>query len=173
MHVKTEIVEKLSVLGKKYRYPALILLLGVALLLLPSGKGTEKTDTGMDAAETTEALFSLADFTRDAEALLSKISGAGKVRLLLTLDSDGARRYQLNTAQSQKGEELQMEQETVLLKEGSNEVPVSIQQEFPTFRGAVVVCQGAQNPKVILGIKEAMSSLTGLGMDKITVLKME
>lgn len=173
VHVKTQIMEKFCALGKRYRYPAMILLLGIALLLLPSGKDDGNAASSDLEEERDEVLFSLTEFTANAEALLSKVSGAGKVRLLLTLASDGEIQYQLNLTQRQKDDELEMQQETVLRKEGSDEVPVSVTQTYPVFRGAVVVCQGAQNPKVVLGMKEAISSLTGLGMDKITVLKMD
>lgn len=173
MHVKTQIMEKFRALEKRYRYPAMILLLGIALLLIPSGKDDGNAASSGLEEERDEVQFSLTEFTANAEALLSKVSGAGKVRLLLTLASDGEIQYQLNLTQRQKDDELEMQQETVLRKEGSDEVPVSVTQTYPVFRGAVVVCQGAQNPKVVLGVKEAISSLTGLGMDKITVLKMD
>ena len=38
--------------------------------------------------------------------------------------------------------------------------------------GVVVVCQGAENPKVRLDILHAVASYTGFGSDRITVLKM-
>lgn len=37
--------------------------------------------------------------------------------------------------------------------------------------GAVVVCEGAQNPEVRMAIMEAVRSYTGFGADKITILK--
>ena len=42
----------------------------------------------------------------------------------------------------------------------------------PTYKGAIVVCQGADNGAVRLAIVEAVSRATGLGADKISVLKM-
>lgn len=38
--------------------------------------------------------------------------------------------------------------------------------------GVVVVCRGADNPKVRLDIIQAIGSYTGFGSDKITVLQM-
>ena len=38
--------------------------------------------------------------------------------------------------------------------------------------GAVIVCEGADNPTVKLDILRAIGSYTGLGSDKITILKM-
>jgi len=39
--------------------------------------------------------------------------------------------------------------------------------------GAVIVCQGADDPQVRLSIVDAVSKVTGLGSDKISVLKMK
>ena len=43
----------------------------------------------------------------------------------------------------------------------------------PVYKGAVVVCQGADDPKVQLAIVDAVSTVTGLGADRISVLKMK
>ena len=47
------------------------------------------------------------------------------------------------------------------------------QVNAPTYRGAIVVCQGADDPVVKLSITEAVSRATGLGVDKISVIKMK
>ena len=40
-------------------------------------------------------------------------------------------------------------------------------------QGAVVVCQGADHPQVRLNVTNAVAVYTGLGSDKITVMKMK
>ena len=48
-----------------------------------------------------------------------------------------------------------------------------VQQSIPpTYRGAIVVCQGADSPAVCLAVKEAVSKVTGLDTSQISVLKM-
>lgn len=173
MHVKTEMMEKLQAFWKRYKYPGLILALGLLLLLIPTGSDDESTSIETTAVAESSEGFDLEAFTASTERLLSEISGAGEVKLLLSLDTDGENTYLVDENRSEGTDNLQVQSETVLVKEGSNEAPVSVTRAFPTFRGAVVLCQGAQDPKVTLGIKEAISSLTGLGMDKITVLKMD
>ena len=39
--------------------------------------------------------------------------------------------------------------------------------------GAIIVCQGGDSPTVRLNIVEAVSNVTGIGSDRITVLKMK
>ena len=51
------------------------------------------------------------------------------------------------------------------------EAPVVMSRSYPKFRGAVVLCSG-EGAALTLRVKQALSSLTGLGMDKISVLKM-
>ena len=42
---------------------------------------------------------------------------------------------------------------------------------YPTYRGALVVCQGGDRADVRLTVTEAVASLTGLSADRITVAK--
>ena len=153
---------------KKYRYPALILALGLLLLLIPGGRG--KTVTAEpEPREQEEAGFDLSAFTEEAESLLSQLQGAGEVRLLLTLEDDGAREYLMDSAIS-RGDSLdQTDRKAVLLTRDGEEFPVTVYRTYPRFRGALVVCKES-NPTLTLKIKEAVSGLTGLGMDRITVL---
>ena len=99
----------------------LILVLGVALMLLPSGGST-----GGSAGR--------ADFSGEEEKLaqvVSRIEGAGECSVL----------FREETAE-EKG-------------------------------GAVIVCPGADSASVRLRITEAVGTYTGLGSDRITILKSE
>jgi stage III sporulation protein AG len=156
----------------KYRYPALILALGLVLLLIPTGTKTQQEETETESVTESEA-FQLETFTAQAQDLLSGISGAGEVQLLLSLETDGTRHYLYDESQSQSDSSSQTSSQTVLARVSGDETPVTVETTFPSFRGAVVLCQGADAPGVVLAVKEALSSLTGLGMDKITVLKMD
>lgn len=157
---------------KKYRYPALILALGLLLLLLPVGDSKNRAEAETLTLETGGGDFNLTVFTEEAETLLSEIQGAGEVRLLLTLETDGQREYLADMSRSQSDTTRQSQMETVLVGGTGGEEPVVLERSYPTFRGAVVLSRGADSPAVTLCIKEALSSLTGLGMDRISVLKM-
>ena len=43
----------------------------------------------------------------------------------------------------------------------------------PVYQGAVVVCQGGDQPGIRLQVVEAVCDATGLSADKVTVLKMK
>ena len=155
---------------KKALYPALILLLGIVLLRLPGGGSAPESNSGeIEQAAPRMSDFDLTAFTAEAETLLSEIQGAGQVQLLLALESDGTQDYLMDESRAE--EDKRLERKTVLASQDGNQVPIPAVHRYPVFRGALVVCQGGDRAEVRLAVKEAVASLTGLGMDRITVLK--
>lgn len=151
----------------KYRYTVLILLLGVALMLVPFERKSEP------AAKTAALSTGEEDLEARLGALLRNVDGAGAVSVLLTLETGPLQRYQ-EDAQSKSGSDgTQLQKQTVLVTAGGEESPIPVQTTYPTYKGAVVVCEGADRASVKLDIIRAVSSLTGLGSDKITVIKMK
>ena len=69
----------------RYKYAALVGLIGAGLLLWPSGEGRTPS---APAAESQ----SVRDLQSEMEEILGMMSGVGQVRVLLTEDSDGQRR---------------------------------------------------------------------------------
>jgi stage III sporulation protein AG len=67
-----------------------------------------------------------------------------------------------------------VEYETVL-RTNSNRADEALVEQIlaPEYLGAVVVCQGADDPTVRLAVSEAVSKATGMGADRISVLKMK
>ena len=64
--------------------------------------------------------------------------------------------------------------DTVLVTASGREETGLIRQITPpVYRGALVLCQGADNATVRLALVEAVMSITGLTSDCITVLKMK
>ena len=61
--------------------------------------------------------------------------------------------------------------EPVLLDGGDREETVVTQTAYPTYRGALVVCQGGDRADVKLAVTAAVSALTGLSSDRVTVVK--
>lgn len=159
---------------KKYKYVALVLLLGIALLLLPSKSGKTEEKTVETAESTDDEAYRLTLETRLAE-ILSEMTGAGEVHVLLTLRTGTQTVYQTDTSiTADAAERSSEERKTVILSRGSayDEAAASA-VEYPQFQGAVVVCEGADDPAVRLGVVNAVGVLTGLSSSRITVLKMK
>ena len=150
----------------RYKFVLLVILAGAALLLLPS-VGEKET-----AAEQTSLLQSVDALERRLEAALSRMDGAGEVTVVLTVKSSGRQILAQDGKTTERGETTDTQLTTVVVSRGSgSEEPVALQQLSPQYQGALVVCSGGDADAVRLKIVEAVSALTGLGADKISVCK--
>ena len=161
--------EKLISYVKKYKYVALVVLVGVVLMLLPSGKG-EQQDT-VEPVNVSEG-YSLAETERRMEQVLGRIRGVGQVQVMLTLKSGSSLQLAENRSDSLRDTEARQERDVVTLNRGSGYQDVVVTREtYPIYLGAVVVCQGAGSSGVRLAVTEAVAALTGLPADRITVVQ--
>lgn len=157
----TKILKQLQ----QYKYVLLVIVAGLILLMIPTGGGDKKTE---QKQATQSEQFDLSAFENRLEDILSRIDGAGKTNVVLTLKNDGLRVL----AQETQRKEGESNTTVVTIGRGSGmQDVVEIQSFTPQFQGAVVVCQGADSPAVQLKLIEAVSALTGLGSDKISVCK--
>ena len=154
----------------KYKYCFLILLVGIILMLLP----VQKQDAAPAASEAAEASPKTESLQEQLTELLSQEEGAGRVRVLLTQATGERIQYQTNDDLSSAEHTQTSRTDTVILTDSSrNQIGLVAQIDPPTYLGAVVLCQGAENSAVKLAITQAVSNATGLGYHKITVLKMK
>lgn len=154
---------------KKYRYVILVVLLGIGLMMIPG----KKNDTPEVITEPTESR-TLTDQTEALTEILSQIQGAGRLKLLLTYETNEKTVYQTDQDTSTSADSGSIRHETVIITDADRAQHGLIQQLLaPEYRGAIVVCQGAEDPAVRLAIVEAVSNATGLGTDRISVLKMK
>ena len=151
----------------KYKYPILVVLVGLGLMLLPSGvrEEPEAPPPETTIGDSLEARL---------ELLLSEIQGAGRVRVLLTEESGRETLYQTDSTSESDGASGRRTDDTVLVEDGTRAETGLIRQTLePTYRGAVVLCQGADQAAVRLAIVEAVRCVTGLRTDQISVQKMK
>lgn len=157
-----ELKKILAFLGK-YKFAILILMLGLLLMAIPGR--TESTVTVQETQPEPEK-----DIAQELSRILSQIQGAGKVEVLLTLEAGEETLYQYDENLSDSAQN----RDTVTVTDGQRGQTGLVRQVLPaTYRGAVVVCQGADDPRIRLAIVEAVSMATGLGADRISVLKMK
>ena len=153
------VIEKL----KQYRYGILILLLGIGLMLLPSGGRDMQGDPEIRQEEAMSISESL-------EQILGQIEGVGKVKVMLTQSAGEITIYQEDTEHSADT----VREDTVLVTGESRQEMWLVRQVIPPkYQGAVVVCQGGDRAAVRLAIVDAVAAVTGLTSDRITVLKMK
>lgn len=151
----------------KYKYAALVALVGLVLLLWPGGE--EKTAPAA-AAEAPADPFAAEALEEKLSAALSRIEGAGEVTVVLTLDTTAGQVLAREETETEGSGRSESKSEVVLASKGSGtQEPVSLRQEGPTYRGALVISPGGGDPEVRLALTRAVSALTGLGADKISI----
>lgn len=157
----------------RYKYVLLVVALGAALLAWPQGEKavTEGTDrgSGVDLAEER-------DLEAELEKILGKIQGVGRVEVLLTLHSGRELVLAENSTLRYSGsvnapDDYDRSSQPVLVSGGGGESVVVKQQRCPQYRGALVVCDGGGSDRVRLEVMESVAALTGLGSDRIAVVK--
>lgn len=146
---------------KKYQYVLLVVLLGVVLMLIPQSPRESQSVVLTEEAVKPDLQMQLA-------AILGQISGVGKVEVLLTEAAGADTVYQVDIRQNQANAD------TVIITDRNREETGLVKRILPpVYRGAVVVCQGADSAGVRLNVVDAVKSVTGLSSDCITVLKMK
>ena len=160
---------KLGNVLNKYRYAALVFVIGLVLVFLPT-KNKKQTDipqeTMPDLQQTIE--------THALEEVLKSIQGAGNVKVLLSVANGEETIYQKDIDISNSDGSSSNRDETVLVTDAQRAESGLIRQvNPPIYLGAIVVCEGADNAAVKLSITQAVSKITGLSTDHICVLKMK
>ena len=150
---------------RRYQYVLLVIAVGAVLLLLPTG-GRDSPQPEEPAREE-GASFDLEAFEKKLAQTLSQIEGAGETRVVLTLD--GGSRQVLARNQDREGDGGSSNTVVTVGKGSGQQDVVPLQTVAPQFRGALVVCPGGGSAQVRLKLIEAVSALTGLGSDRISV----
>ena len=155
--------ESIAAYVRKYKYLFLMILLGILLMVVPE---TGKKEQG----EQTPYEEKPCGLQEALEEILSHVSGAGNVKVLLTEAEGEYTVYQEN----ENSTENSIRRESVIVSSSNGDDWGLIRQTNPpVYQGAVIVCEGADDANVRLSVVKAVMSATGLTSDHITVLKME
>lgn len=168
----TDLKSRANVLFNKYKYVALVLLIGLILMMIPN-ENKSKTTSKQNEEKTIQypAATSLED---KLSQLLSNVEGAGRVEVMLTIASGEEVVYQIDENRSIADSSNNSNSHTVTVTNSDREQEGLVKQVNPaTYKGAIILCHGADDPTVRLQIVEAVSRITGLGTNCISVLKMK
>ena len=158
--------QRINALFGKYKYPILVVLVGLGLMLLPSEQEP------LEPVEPPRAVES--SLEEKLEALLGRIEGAGQVSVLLTEKEGSQTLYQTDSQPDADDSGSRRTDDTVLIEDENRTESGLVRQTLgPVYRGAVILCQGADDPTVKLAVVEAVRCVTGLGADQISVQKMK
>ena len=172
--------------GKKMpwnRYVYVFLFVGLGAILMVGGRLLPaQPETAAAATEETKD-FDLAAFQQTVQEKLSMIDGAGRVEVLLSLKSGTESVYASDVRQDDQesgngtentsGSSTYESSLSVVSSSGFGQTPVLLKTVYPEFRGAVVICDGADNAEVCYTISQAIHSLCGISFDNISITKMQ
>ncbi|MBQ2839983.1 MAG: hypothetical protein II996_00040 [Oscillospiraceae bacterium] len=165
--------KKIGDFAGKYKYVIAVIAVGMLLLVFPSGNSGE-----VKSFDEKEISFSTEKFEKRIEKALSECDGVGRTQVILSVESGGESVYAKEASESFSEDENRREGDSdtkpSIMSEGSGrEAPLLVKKIYPKFRGAVVICDGADSVSVRTDVTEAVSSLTGLSFDRISVIKMK
>ena len=130
---------------------------------MPSDRGAFITLEGVDGSGKSTQVAMLVCRLRESGFEVVSLREPGGTSI-----SEKIRGLLLDPANAEMSDECEL-----LLYEASRAQLVREVVEPALERGAVVVCDGADSATVRLRIMQAVSALTGLGSDKISVIKMK
>lgn len=152
---------------KQYRLVLVLAAVGLVLVAWPTRSSSTRTPESQTRQR--EESFSVEELEQRLSQAISRIQGAGDATVLLSLDQ-GVERVLAQDQTEEQGESgSSWEQTTVICDGEDGEDVVQLTQYYPSFRGALVVCPGGDDPQVRLAVTQAVSALTGLGSDRITI----
>ena len=159
-------------IGKKNIVLVAIAVLIMLLLLLSEFLTTDNTEN--ISKEDTEIYSSqyIEKTEKELEALLENISGAGDVKVMLTLENcyenvfaKGYNEKNDNKSDSQK---IESEEEYIIVKNGSNNEECLVVKVYePTVKGVAVIAQGAGNTQVKNAITQTVCALFDISTAKV------
>lgn len=150
--------ERLKEIWRKYKFAGGVMLVGVLLMLLP-GKNSGASSDPSPAASVS---ISAAQAEEELREILQAVDGVGKVQVRLSLSATEEHVYIKDAG------------ETVLLNSGSGtQEALEKKTIYPSYKGAIIVCSGANDAAVQLKVVEAVRQYTGLRTDQISVLPMK
>lgn len=143
-------------------------LVGIVFLtlseILPEEEQAEATAQPTDStAQYEESL------EKRLSELISSIDGAGKAKVMITLDSGNESVY----ATEDKGNETDYEKNYVVVKQNGDENGMLLKTAEPEIRGVAVVCEGADSEKVKQEIINTVTAVLGVGTNRVNISKMK
>lgn len=149
-----------------------IVLLGVTGVIflslseiIPNTDGTDKLESD-EAQSVSEYEISLEERLSD---LLESIDGAGKVRVMITLDCGDESVY----ATESKSSDSSTEKNYVIVDSNGDDEGLLLKVSKPQVRGVAVVCEGADLPQVRQEITGAITAVLGVSTNRVNIAKMK
>lgn len=174
-----ELLERFKNLKLSKKNILLIGLSAVVAVALTFGEFSGSDDELAPSENTTVYASQYTEKTeKELEKIIGNIHGAGKVSVMITLESCYENVYAKgsNVKNEQKSDSYQSEiqEEYIIVKNGSNnEECLVIKVYEPSVKGVAVVAEGADNSSVKNAIIQTVCALFDISSAKVSVEKMQ
>ena len=162
---------------KHFELIVAVLFCAILLVIYISSLGNKSSETQTDTTSLTTEEY--ATFLENKlSSVLSNVSGAGKVSVMVTLECGIEYVYATESEEvtntSTSGNSTNSKtttNETILLVTSSGKsTPVVLKQNLPKVSGVIVVAYGANNIAVRLELMNAVTSLLGVPAENVQIL---
>ena len=161
------IFEKIKT-NKKLQYFIVVILIIITLFITIFGfKDNSNTETITKNNDT------ISEYVTNLETrlsnTLSKVSGAGKVSVVITVESGMETVLAMKTTIKETSTGKEIEETPIIL----NGKTVVIKEFYPKIIGVLIVAEGANNISVMTKLQQATISLLNINLDQIEILTMK
>lgn len=145
-------------------------LAGMLLLLISGGSGnkSEKSDSDENNAAAIESRIE-----RELTELIKTVDGAGKVKVMVTLDSLEERIVAKNNETGREADSYEEKNEYVLTENSGDTDGLTLKIITPVIRGVGISCEGAVSDTKKREIVKLVCSALGIAENRIWVTKMQ
>lgn len=166
---------KLSEMPKKN---VIAICIGIVVILILMLSGFSESDEKVSVENTSVyADEYIKETEKRLESLLREIDGAGKVEVMLTLESCYenvyAKSYSTKSQTEDNGDQAELTEQYVIVKKGSNNEECLVVKVYePEVKGVAIVAQGADKDNVKTAITETVCAVLDVSSAKVSVEKM-
>lgn len=145
-------------------------LLGILLIFLseafPNAQEKNKNSEKTYVSYSNETEEKLAD-------IISKVEGAGKTKVFLTIEESEEYVYAQNISSDKKDNAQQNEDKEYVIVDGNGgKSGLLVKTVNPKIRGVAIVCEGGDDPAVQQRIYSCVSASLGISTARISISKM-
>jgi len=176
---KATIMDKLPFLKKLKNIKGIeiivLVIFGLILLLICFGDGFSWTsgDGGTNDNPTSLSIMSSTEYIQKTEeklsTLISQIKGAGKTKVMITVESGTEIVYAKTEITKKVGNDTTTTSTLILIDNNGTETPIVVMEILPKIKGVVIVSEGAKDVQTKLNIINATQTLLTLDVNKIQV----
>ena len=170
----TQLIERVKN-DKKLMLIILTATAGIILIVISFGlddKAIEEEKITCETVEFNEAAYT-AQLENKLKEMIAMINGAGRTNVIVTLECDYETVYAKDGSLSVDDNSSDEDSEYIIIDSEERQNGLLLKTVTPKVRGVAVVCEGGDNPYVSNAVTEMLSAVLGIGVNRISVAKIQ